>query len=126
MKKKNNKISCYLASLLFMALSYYLLNNLIFALINGLCFFLVMYKYITLSFIKVNEKLDKYFEIQNDKKKQLFESFVWGIARGLGISVGIVVLGTILILILKELVTLPIIGQYIAQIIEMVDVYLKK
>lgn len=75
---------------------------------------------------KVNEKLDKYFEIQNDKKKQLFESFVWGIARGLGISVGIVVLGTILILILKELVTLPIIGQYIAQIIEMVDVYLKK
>ena len=62
MKKKNNKISCYLASLLFMALSYYLLNNLIFALINGLCFFLVMYKYITLSFIKVNEKLDTYEE----------------------------------------------------------------
>ena len=74
----------------------------------------------------INEKLDKYFEMQNNKKKQLFESFVWGISRGLGISVGIVILGTILILILKELVTLPVIGEYIAQIIEMVDVYLKK
>lgn len=74
----------------------------------------------------INEKLDKYFELQNDKKKQLFESFVWGISRGLGISVGIVILGTILILILRELVTLPVIGEYIAQIIEMVDVYLKK
>lgn len=73
---------------------------------------------------KINEKLDKYFEMQNNKGKQLFESFVWGISRGLGISVGIVVLGTVLVLVLKEMVTLPLIGKYIAEIVDIVDSYL--
>lgn len=72
----------------------------------------------------INEKLEKYIDKQTNIKRQLIENFVWGISRGLGISVGIVILGTILVLVLKELVTVPIIGSYIAQIVDIVEVYL--
>lgn len=75
---------------------------------------------------KINENLEKYIALQTNIKRQLVESFVWGISRGLGISVGIVILGTILVLVLKELVTVPVIGQYIAQIVDMVDMYLSQ
>ncbi len=74
----------------------------------------------------INEKLEKYIAMQTNIKRQLLENFVWGISKGLGISVGIVILGTVLVLVLKELVTIPVIGKYIAQIIDMVEVYLSQ
>lgn len=60
--KKNNKLSCYLMALLFMIISYLLVNNIVISILNGLYFFLIVYKYITLSFIKVNKKIDTYEE----------------------------------------------------------------
>lgn len=64
-KKNNGKSSCYLIALLFMILSYYLLESIILAILNGLYFFVIIYKYVTLSFIEVNNKIDTYEEFSH-------------------------------------------------------------
>lgn len=66
MKSKNsNKVSCYFLALLFMILSYYLLENIIIAILNGLYFFVIVYKYIELSFMLVNKKINTYDEFSH-------------------------------------------------------------
>ena len=61
--------------------------------------------------------------ILGNKKEILFRNFIAGISRGVGIGIGITIITAILILILKHLVTLniPIIGEYISDIIEIVE-----
>ena len=50
-------------------------------------------------------------------------NFFAGIGRGIGIGIGVTVITAILIIILQKIVTLniPIIGEYIADIVEIVQ-----
>ena len=61
--------------------------------------------------------------IIGNKKEIIFRNFMAGISRGVGIGIGITIITAILILFLRHLVTLniPIIGEYISDIVEIVE-----
>lgn len=57
-------------------------------------------------------------------RKQLFIRNLWsGMAKGIGIGIGVTVITAILVIILQKIVTLniPIIGEYIADIVDIVE-----
>ncbi len=60
-------------------------------------------------------------------KKMLWANFVGGIARGFGIAVGFTILGAIMIYILNRVVeyNLPIIGEFISDIVKIVQSSMK-
>ncbi|ABO50202.1 conserved hypothetical protein [Desulforamulus reducens MI-1] len=69
-------------------------------------------------------KLAEYIELLGDTKRLLWVNFISGIARGLGIAVGFTILGAILLFFLQKLVVLnlPVIGGFIAQVVQMVQI----
>ena len=59
-----------------------------------------------------------------DSKRRLFIiNFVAGLGKGFGQAIGFTVLAAIAVYIVTSWVNLPIIGQYIADIINIVDQY---
>ena len=58
-----------------------------------------------------------------NKKEMIIRNFFAGIARGVGIGIGVTIITAILVIILQKIVTLniPIIGEYIADIVEIVQ-----
>ncbi|MDO7786229.1 DUF5665 domain-containing protein [Desulforamulus aquiferis] len=69
-------------------------------------------------------KLAEYVELLGNTKRLLWVNFISGIARGVGIAVGFTILGAILLYFLQKLVVLnlPIIGDFIAQVVQMVQI----
>ena len=57
------------------------------------------------------------------KKEIIIRNFMAGIFRGVGIGIGVTIITAILVIILQKIVTLniPIIGEYIADIVEIVE-----
>lgn len=84
---------------------------------------------------KLNNNLDKInyilsknnvielVELLGNSKKLILRNFFAGISKGIGIGIGVTILSAILLIVLKEIVKLniPIIGQYIADIAEIVE-----
>ncbi len=84
---------------------------------------------------KINEKIDKINEslekaniveisyIIGNKKEILKRNLIAGISRGVGIGIGITIITAIIVIILRRLIMLniPIIGDYIADIVEIVE-----
>lgn len=62
-------------------------------------------------------------EILGNTKKMIVKNFFSGIAKGIGIGIGVTLLTAILIFFLQRLVRLniPVIGDYIADIVEIVE-----
>lgn len=58
-----------------------------------------------------------------NKKEMFIRNFLAGIFRGVGIGIGVTIITAILVIILQKIVTLniPIIGEYIADIVEIVQ-----
>ena len=58
-----------------------------------------------------------------NKKEMFIRNFLAGISRGIGIGIGVTVISAILIIILQKIVTLniPVIGEYIGDIVEIVQ-----
>lgn len=69
-------------------------------------------------------KLAEYVHLLESPWKLLWVNFTSGVARGVGIGVGFAVLGAVVIYVLKSLVTVPLIGNFIAQIVEIVQIRL--
>lgn len=69
-------------------------------------------------------KLAEYVDLLHNPKRLLYINFIGGVARGLGIAVGFTILGAIVIYFLQRLVllNLPLIGDFIADIIRMVQI----
>ncbi|NLU09952.1 MAG: hypothetical protein GXW90_03225 [Tepidanaerobacter acetatoxydans] len=71
------------------------------------------------------EKLNlaEHLEILRDPKKVLYVNFLGGLARGFGMAIGFTLLGAFVIYILQRMVILklPIIGTFIADIVEIVQ-----
>ncbi len=90
----------------------------------------------------LNDKLDKlsvamerssieeYIKHVRAPWKVILYSFLGGIARGFGLAVGITLIAAVFIIILTRvlagLITLPVVGQQIAALVEMVNQYLKE
>ena len=58
-----------------------------------------------------------------NKKEMFIRNFFAGISRGVGIGIGVTIITAVLVIILQKIVTLniPIIGEYIADIVEIVQ-----
>ncbi|MBM7855128.1 hypothetical protein JOC37_001513 [Desulfohalotomaculum tongense] len=69
-------------------------------------------------------KLAEYVRLLESPWRLLYVNFISGVARGLGIGVGFAVLSAVIIYILKSMVTIPVIGSVIAQIVEIVQIRL--
>ncbi len=78
------------------------------------------------------EKLNRMLQEQNiqeliyvlgSQKEMLKRNFWAGVSRGVGIGVGVTIITAILVIILQKIVTLniPVIGEYIAEIVEIVE-----
>lgn len=76
-------------------------------------------------FIKIIEEGNfiEFSYILGNKKEMFIRNFLAGVARGIGIGIGVTVITAILVMILQKMVTLniPIIGEYIADIVEIVQ-----
>ena len=61
--------------------------------------------------------------ILGSKKEIIRRNLLAGIFRGVGIGIGVTIITAILIIVLKNIVTLniPIIGEYISDIVEIVE-----
>ena len=64
-------------------------------------------------------RLADYVRFESDRRARLRDAFWQGVARGLGAMVGFSVLGAVVVVILRRLAekNLPLIGDFIAQII---------
>ncbi len=62
-------------------------------------------------------------ELLGNRKKLLIRQFMSGIFKGMGIGIGVTIITAILIIILQKIVALniPVIGEYIADIVEIVE-----
>lgn len=66
-------------------------------------------------------KLGEYIEMLNSPTKIFYSNFMWGLARGIGMAIGFTLLGALILYILKEAVSVPLIGSFIAEIIKIVQ-----
>ena len=67
--------------------------------------------------------LEDLSNIMGSKKQIIIKNLLAGIFRGIGIGIGITIITAILVIILRRLVALnlPIIGEYISDIVEIVE-----
>ena len=67
-------------------------------------------------------------ELIGNWKQIIIKNFFSGIFKGVGIGIGFTIITAILVYILQKIVKLniPIIGQYISDIVEIVEIYQKK
>lgn len=67
-----------------------------------------------------------YVELLRDRKRLITTNLLSGMARGVGIGIGFLVFTTALVLILQKLgaLNLPIIGDFIAEIVKIVQAQL--
>lgn len=86
-------------------------------------------------FKKINKKIDKINNILErsniielsyvvgNKKEILKRNLIAGIAKGVGVGIGVTIVTAIIIYLLRRLIMLniPIIGDYIADIVEIVE-----
>ncbi|MFI5359332.1 MAG: DUF5665 domain-containing protein [Halanaerobiales bacterium] len=70
--------------------------------------------------------LAEYIEMVRSPRRMLVINFVSGLARGLGIAIGATVLGAIFLIILLDLAesNIPLIAEFVARIIKIVETYL--
>lgn len=72
-------------------------------------------------------KLAEYVEYLHNTRKMLAINLMAGIARGLGMAIGFTILGAVVLYLLQKIVmlNLPLIGNFIADIVEMVNEHMK-
>lgn len=68
-------------------------------------------------------RLAEYIAYVNDRGRLIRSHFLGGLARGVGMAVGFTVLGAVLVLFLRHLAAqnLPLIGDFLAQIVTVVQ-----
>lgn len=76
-----------------------------------------------LNFVLTKNNLIDLAEILGNRKELLIRNLISGIAKGIGIGIGFTILTAVLIYILQKIVTLniPIIGEYITDIVDIVE-----
>ena len=68
-------------------------------------------------------KLKDYVDLVNDPLRLLYVNFIMGLARGLGMAIGFSALAALVFYILRSWVNLPLIGQGIAKLLDIIDAY---
>lgn len=67
--------------------------------------------------------IEEYVDMINNPRRYFFTNFLVGVVRGLGMAIGFTILAALVIYILNKIVVLnmPIIGDFIADIVEIVQ-----
>lgn len=67
--------------------------------------------------------LAEYIAYAKDRRRLLRGQFLSGLARGVGMAIGFTVLGAVLVVLLRRLAeqNLPLIGDFLAQIVSIVQ-----
>ena len=88
----------------------------------------MLFKEISKKIDKINNILERSNIIElsyliGSKKEILKRNLIAGIARGVGVGIGVTVVTAIIIILLRRLIMLniPVIGDYIADIVEIVE-----
>jgi len=68
--------------------------------------------------------LPEYVAYLQSPARMLWINFLVGIARGVGIGIGATVIAALILYFLSKLVTVPLIGKFVAEIIRIVHIYL--
>ncbi|MCX8129978.1 MAG: DUF5665 domain-containing protein [Clostridia bacterium] len=73
-------------------------------------------------------KLVDYVYYLENPRKMLFANFIGGLARGVGIAIGFTLLGALIIYFLQLVVklNLPVIGEFISEIVRIVQDNMQK
>lgn len=68
-------------------------------------------------------KIGEYVDIMNNKRRLIYINFIGGLARGFGMAVGFTLLGALVIYILQRAIAwnLPLIGDFIAELVKIVQ-----
>ena len=68
-------------------------------------------------------RLDEYLEYVSNRRRLLWQNLLYGMARGLGFTVGFSVLGALLAVLLRALVVenIPLIGGFLAEVIHAIE-----
>ncbi|HHV07135.1 MAG TPA: hypothetical protein GXX69_02840 [Firmicutes bacterium] len=69
-------------------------------------------------------RLADYVELQTNTHRLLYLNFFAGVARGFGMAVGFTLVGALLIYFLRQMVSIPVLGAFIAQIVDIVNMQL--
>ncbi|MHB1042961.1 MAG: DUF5665 domain-containing protein [Eubacteriales bacterium] len=71
-------------------------------------------------------KLAEYIKLLDNPWRLMYVNFIAGLARGVGIAVGFTILGAVVLYFLRVLVmwNLPVVGDFIADIVRMVQLKL--
>ncbi|HHY92198.1 MAG TPA: hypothetical protein GX511_02520 [Firmicutes bacterium] len=69
-------------------------------------------------------RVAEYVALQQDTGRLLYLNFLAGVARGLGMAVGFTLVGALALYILRQMVSIPVIGTFIAQIVDIVTTQL--
>ena len=72
-------------------------------------------------------KLAEYVDMLNNPRRLLYINFLQGISRGFGTAIGFTILAAIIIYIMQRiiLINIPLIGQFIADLVEIVQMQLR-
>ena len=81
-----------------------------------------------LNYLLTRNKVLELAELLGNKKELIFRNIWSGIAKGIGIGIGVTIITAIILIILQKIVTwnIPIIGEYIAEIVDIVQSNLTK
>lgn len=76
-----------------------------------------------LNFVLTKNNILEISELLGNKKQLIIRNLLSGIAKGIGIGIGFTILTAVLLIILQKIVTLniPVIGDYIADIVKIVE-----
>jgi len=76
-----------------------------------------------LNFAMRKNRIIDLVELVGDTKQVLFRNLWAGIAKGIGIGIGFTIITAVIIMLLQRIVTLniPVIGEYIGDIIDIVE-----
>lgn len=69
-------------------------------------------------------RLAEYVELQTNTRRLLYLNFLAGVARGFGMAVGFTLVGASLLYLLRQMVSIPVLGAFIAQIVDIVTMQL--
>jgi len=66
-------------------------------------------------------RIDDLLHNYANPRRLIYVNIIAGLARGLGITIGTTVVVAVLGYLLKNFITLPIIGEYIARLLDIID-----
>lgn len=70
-------------------------------------------------------RIREYMMLADSKRRLFIINFVAGLGKGFGQAIGFTFLAALLFYLLTQWMDLPIIGRYIAKLLDIVDVYRK-